>query len=137
MHWKILAGVSAVAAAVALTAIAVPQVGADPAGVTFSALGQPDTASSSLASRCTNANARFNQHDFGAGFRTDGPTGTRDLFLSNTVRTHRKLRRAGVIADLNVYEGQSHAQYQMNIDAPETKEAFTDIAKFFDRYLKQ
>lgn len=44
---------------------------------------------------------------------------------------------AGVIADLNVYEGQSHAQYQMNIDAPETKEAFTDIAKFFDRYLKQ
>ena len=30
-----------------------------------------------------------------------------------------------------------HAQYQMNIDAPETKEAFTDIAKFFDRYLKQ
>ncbi|MGY4574968.1 monoterpene epsilon-lactone hydrolase [Bradyrhizobium sp. USDA 3256] len=36
-------------------------------------------------------------------------SGTRDLFLSNTVRTHRKLRRAGVIADLNVYEGQSHA----------------------------
>ncbi len=64
-------------------------------------------------------------------------SGTRDLFLSNTVRTHRKLRRAGVIADLNVYEGQSHAQYQFNVNAPETKEAFTDIAKFFDRYLKE
>ncbi|MCP3379096.1 MULTISPECIES: alpha/beta hydrolase [unclassified Bradyrhizobium] len=64
-------------------------------------------------------------------------SGTRDLFLSNTVRTHRKLRRAGVIADLNVYEGQSHAQYQFNINVPETKEAFTDIAKFFDRYLKE
>ncbi|MGY2850334.1 MULTISPECIES: alpha/beta hydrolase [Bradyrhizobium] len=64
-------------------------------------------------------------------------SGTRDLFLSNTVRTHRKLRRAGVIADLNVYEGQSHAQYQFNVDAPETKETFTDIARFFDRYLKQ
>jgi epsilon-lactone hydrolase len=64
-------------------------------------------------------------------------TGTRDLFLSNTVRTHRKLRRAGVIADLNVYEGQSHAQYQFNVDAPETKEAFTDIARFFDRYLEE
>jgi acetyl esterase/lipase len=64
-------------------------------------------------------------------------TGTRDLFLSNTVRTHRKLRRAGVVADLNVYEGQSHAQYQFNIDAPETREAFTDIARFFDRYLGQ
>ncbi len=64
-------------------------------------------------------------------------SGTRDLFLSNTVRTHRKLRRAGVIADLNVYEGQSHAQYQCSVNAPETKEAFTDIAKFFDRYLKE
>jgi monoterpene epsilon-lactone hydrolase len=64
-------------------------------------------------------------------------TGTRDLFLSNTVRTHRKLRRAGVVADLNVYEGMSHAQYQFNVDAPETKEAFTDIARFFGRYLGQ
>ncbi|MDQ7958826.1 MAG: alpha/beta hydrolase [Pseudomonadota bacterium] len=62
-------------------------------------------------------------------------SGTRDLFLSNTVRTHRKLRRAGVEADLNVYEGQSHAQYGLNPDAPETREAFTDIARFFDRHL--
>jgi monoterpene epsilon-lactone hydrolase len=62
-------------------------------------------------------------------------TGTRDLFLSNTVRTHRKLRRAGVEADLNVYEGQSHAQYGINPDAPETREAFGDIARFFDRHL--
>lgn len=62
-------------------------------------------------------------------------SGTRDLFLSNTVRTHRKLRRAGVVADLNVYEGQSHAQYSFNPDAPETKEAFTDIANFFGKYL--
>src|ERR1051325_6597230 len=57
-------------------------------------------------------------------------SGTRDLFLSNTVRTHRKLRRAGVVADLNVYEGQSHAQYGFDVNAPETKEAFTDIAHF-------
>ncbi|SEK15779.1 Acetyl esterase/lipase [Variovorax sp. OK605] len=62
-------------------------------------------------------------------------TGTRDLFLSNTVRTHRKLRRAGVEADLNVYEGQSHAQYGLSPDAPETREAFGDIARFFDRHL--
>jgi len=40
---------------------------------------------------------------------------------------HRKLRRAGVEADLNVYEGQSHAQYLFDPDAPETKEVFTDI----------
>lgn len=62
-------------------------------------------------------------------------TGTRDLFLSNTVRIHRKLRQAGVVADLNVYEGQSHAQYGAIPSAPETKEAFTDIARFFDKHL--
>jgi acetyl esterase/lipase len=64
-------------------------------------------------------------------------SGTRDLFLSNTVRTHRKLRRAGVRADLHVYEGQSHAQYGFNADAPETKEAFTEIARFFDQHLRK
>jgi epsilon-lactone hydrolase len=32
-------------------------------------------------------------------------SGTRDLFLSNTVRVHRKLRQAGVPADLHVFEG--------------------------------
>jgi acetyl esterase/lipase len=62
-------------------------------------------------------------------------SGTRDLFLSNTVRTHRKLKRAGVIAELNVYEGMSHAQYGADPNAPETREAFTDIAVFFDKYL--
>ena len=62
-------------------------------------------------------------------------SGTRDLFLSNTVRVHRKLREAGVEADLNVYEGQSHAQYVFDADAPETKEVFTEIARFFDAHL--
>ena len=62
-------------------------------------------------------------------------TGTRDLLLSNTVRVHRKLRRAGVVADLNVYEGESHAQYQFDDRVPETKEAFTDIADFFGQHL--
>lgn len=62
-------------------------------------------------------------------------SGTRDLFLSNTVRTHRKLRQAGVVADLHVYEGQSHAQYGRDVNAPETREAFEEIARFFDRHL--
>jgi monoterpene epsilon-lactone hydrolase len=60
--------------------------------------------------------------------------GTRDLFLSNTVRVHRKLRQVGVEAQLEIYEGQSHGQF-LNPDAPETTELFTDIAKFFDAYL--
>ncbi|MBV8755577.1 MAG: alpha/beta hydrolase fold domain-containing protein, partial [Hyphomicrobiales bacterium] len=48
-------------------------------------------------------------------------TGTRDLFLSNTVRVHRKMRAAGVEAELVVFEGQSHAQYAADPWAPETK----------------
>ena len=61
-------------------------------------------------------------------------SGTRDLFLSNAVRVHRKLRQAGVEAQLQVFEGMSHAQYLFDADAPETKEAFTEIAAFFDRH---
>jgi acetyl esterase/lipase len=62
-------------------------------------------------------------------------TGTRDLLLSNTVRVHRKLRQAGVEAELHVYEGQSHAHYLRDASAPETKEAFGEIARFFDKHL--
>ena len=62
-------------------------------------------------------------------------TGTRDLLLSNTVRVHRKLRQAGVEAELHVYEGQSHAQYMRDANAPETKEAFEEIAQFFGKHL--
>jgi len=62
-------------------------------------------------------------------------TGTRDLLLSNTVRVHRKLRQAGVEASLQVFEGQSHAHYYRDVTAPESKEAFTEIAQFFDRHL--
>jgi acetyl esterase/lipase len=38
-------------------------------------------------------------------------SGTRDLLLSDSVRVHRKLRQAGVEAALQVFEGQSHAQF--------------------------
>jgi acetyl esterase/lipase len=62
-------------------------------------------------------------------------SGTRDLLLSNTVRVHRKLRQAGVEAVLQVFEGQSHAQYYRDVNAPETKEAFEEIASFFDKHL--
>jgi acetyl esterase/lipase len=62
-------------------------------------------------------------------------TGTRDLLLSNTVRVHRKLRAAGVEAQLEVYEGQSHAQYGRDDRVPETREAFGEITEFFDKHL--
>ena len=62
-------------------------------------------------------------------------TGTRDLYLSNTVRMHRKLRAAGVEAILQAWEGQSHAQYLADVDAPETKEYHDEVARFFERHL--
>ena len=61
--------------------------------------------------------------------------GTRDLFLSNTVRVHRKLREAGVEADLQLYEGLSHAQFNVDPTAAVTKEAFGEITRFFDSHL--
>jgi epsilon-lactone hydrolase len=65
----------------------------------------------------------------------DARSGTRDLFLSLTVLTHRKLRRAGAEAQLQVFEGMSHAQYNFDPYAPETKETFSEIARFFDQHL--
>ena len=37
--------------------------------------------------------------------------GTRDIFLSNAVIMHRKLRRAGVRAELHVWEGMPHGGF--------------------------
>jgi len=62
-------------------------------------------------------------------------SGTRDLYLSNTVRMHRKLRAAGVEAVLQVWEGQSHTQYMVDITAPETKEYHDEVMRFFDLHL--
>ena len=45
------------------------------------------------------------------------------------MRVHRKLRHAGVDAVLQVYEGQSHAQY-LDPFVPETEEAMSEIARF-------
>jgi epsilon-lactone hydrolase len=64
-------------------------------------------------------------------------TGTRDLFLSNTVRVHRKLREAGVTADLLVFEGLSHAQYLFSADAPESKQHFAEVGAFLDQHLEK
>jgi acetyl esterase/lipase len=62
-------------------------------------------------------------------------TGTRDLLLSLTVLTHRELRRANVDAGLHVFEGMSHIHYVLNPLAPESREVFTEWAKFFDKHL--
>ncbi len=62
-------------------------------------------------------------------------TGTRDLFLSDTARTHRKLRQAGAVADLNVFEGLSHADYIIFRDIPESEEFLQDLGDFLETHL--
>ena len=73
--------------------------------------------------------------DFGGFPPTIFTTGTRDLLLSDTVRTYRKMRAAGVTARLEVHEAMSHAEYIYAYDSPESAVAFGDIAAFFDEHL--
>jgi epsilon-lactone hydrolase len=63
-------------------------------------------------------------------------SGTRDLFLSSTVRAHRKLRQAGIDAVLQVFEAQSHAQF-LELVTPECAEAFAEITAFLGSRLDQ
>jgi monoterpene epsilon-lactone hydrolase len=48
---------------------------------------------------------------------------------------HRKLRQAGVAAQLEVYEGQSHGQFLIDPEMPETRELFADIKQFLANHL--
>jgi acetyl esterase/lipase len=61
-------------------------------------------------------------------------TSTRDLLLSNTSIFHRALLRAGVDAQLVVFEALPHA-FWYHFQLPETKEALQIMAKFFDEKL--
>jgi len=51
------------------------------------------------------------------------------------VLLHRKLRNAGIEADLNVFEGMWHF-FLENPDLPESREAMTALARFLDRHLE-
>jgi epsilon-lactone hydrolase len=66
--------------------------------------------------------------DFTRGFPpTFLQAGTRDLFLSNTVRMHRALRRANIPVELHVFEGMPHGGFQ---GAPEDAELATEVDRF-------
>ena len=62
-------------------------------------------------------------------------TGTRDLFLSCTVRAHSQLRLSGVAADLHVFEGQSHGDYGLLVDSPESQHFYAELSGFLKRHL--
>jgi epsilon-lactone hydrolase len=62
-------------------------------------------------------------------------SGTRDMLLSDTVRVHRKLREAGVIADLNVFEGLPHGAYVGVPGSREYNGTFFDLKDFLATHL--
>ncbi len=59
-------------------------------------------------------------------------SGTRDLFLSNSVLIHRKLRGAGIEAELHVWEAMPHGGFLLG-DVPENAEIQAEVARFIRR----
>ncbi len=73
--------------------------------------------------------------DFSVGFPpTLIQSGTRDLFLSNSVLMHRKLRTACVEAELHVWEAMPHGGFGRG-DAPENREIDEEVRRFIARHL--
>jgi acetyl esterase/lipase len=71
--------------------------------------------------------------DFTRGFPpTLLATGTRDLFLSTTVRMHRRLRAAGVAAELHVTEAAPHGGFFGS--SPEDAEIGRDVRRFIGEH---
>ncbi|WP_404478098.1 alpha/beta hydrolase [Novosphingobium sp. BL-52-GroH] len=61
-------------------------------------------------------------------------TSTRDFAMSNTITAHRDLVKAGVDADLHVWDGLWHAFFN-DPDLPESREAYAVISRFFANHL--
>ncbi|CAN7621610.1 alpha/beta hydrolase [Rhizobium sp. LjRoot258] len=59
-------------------------------------------------------------------------SGTRDLFLSNAVRLHRKLRRVGAPVELHVFEAMPHGGFA---GAPEDLELRAEVVRFVTECL--
>jgi epsilon-lactone hydrolase len=72
--------------------------------------------------------------DFARGFPpTLIQSGTRDLFLSNSVLMHRKLRRAGIEAELHVWEAMPHGGFGFG-SVPENDEIGKEVRGFIARH---
>ncbi len=70
--------------------------------------------------------------DFSKGFPpTLLSSGTRDLFLSNTVRMHRALRAAAIQAELHVFEAAPHGGFA---GTPEDQDLGREIRRFIDEH---
>ena len=73
--------------------------------------------------------------DFGRGFPPAFiQSGTRDLFLSNSVLIHRKLRRAGIEAELHIWEAMPHGGFGFG-DVPENREIDDELKRFIAKQI--
>lgn len=73
--------------------------------------------------------------DFSKGYPpTILTSGTRDVFLSNTVRMHRALRQAGLEAELHVFEAMPHGGF-LGSAAPEDRELMAEQIRFIEKKL--
>jgi epsilon-lactone hydrolase len=118
-----------------------PEIDLTESGDTFNTLLGVDTA---LTSRLMPANLlHAGGHDladpylsplFGDFTKGFPPTflqsGTRDLFLSNTVSMHRALRQAGIEAELHVFEAATHVMFMAG---PESRDRRSEVRRFIDR----
>lgn len=62
-------------------------------------------------------------------------TGTRDAVLSSSAMFHLALRKAGRDAELYVFEAMAHG-FWYNVAMPESREAISIMARFFEKHLK-
>lgn len=70
--------------------------------------------------------------DFSRGFPpTFLQSGTRDLFLSNTVLMHRALRRADIEAELHVFDAATHVMFMAG---PEAEDRRREVQSFAERH---
>ncbi len=61
-------------------------------------------------------------------------SGTRDFTMSSVLQSQRLLTRAGVDAELHVWDGMWHSFFS-DPELPESQEAYAVMATFFDRHL--
>ena len=62
-------------------------------------------------------------------------SGTRDLFLSDAVRLHRKIRDFNGTSKLEIVEGMSHAEYLIAYETPESYMTYNELRTFFLQHL--
>jgi acetyl esterase/lipase len=61
--------------------------------------------------------------------------GTRDIFLSNFIRQYRAIDSAGGTAILDLYEGMPHDFHEVMAGTPESDQAYSKAASFWNQRL--